>query len=327
MSRAVQRPGEFGRETVMRARTQLAVRDVVNRVGTAMSTVTRNAPPAAPLVPLEPVAGIITRRAPAPTAPTPSTTQPPAGGMTPGWETQLSPVGVLPTFETPVAPPPAAPIIQPAPQGSIITTTATPPAAPLQPSVPMSLNFGSGPQMRSSFSTGIDLRTITGGVVAGGGLVDQITQGVNEIGAAVNTVKGWFGKGTKSAAPSIPAPSGSAMPGVGTMGFVSPATIGKAAGAVGRGIGAIAGSKKVRGIVGGIAGWWLVDKLTGAILGPADPPRRRMNHLNPKALARANRRVCGFRDIAAKSLRQYGYTVSSTRSPRSCKPKKRKSCR
>lgn len=330
-SRVVPRPGEFNVDRIRQLTTGQSVvtnNPLVATAGAILTTLA-NAPPAAPLVPL---AGGIVTRTEAPTAPTPSTTTPPAGGMTPGWETQLSPVGVLPTFNTPVEPPPAAPILQPAPTGAIITTSATPPAAATPSPVPMSLQFGSGPSMRSQFSAvpgvggGINpniavVGRAVGTVATNAGAIGDI---VSQVGRGIQTVRGWFGGG--SSAPSIPAPSG-AMPGVGSMGLVpSAGAVATVAGRVGGAIGRIAGSKKVRGVVSGVVGWWLVDKVTGALLGPADPPRRRMNHLNPKALARANRRVCGFRDIAAKSLRQYGYTVSSTRSPRSCKSKKRK-CR
>jgi hypothetical protein len=51
---------------------------------------------------------------------------------------------------------------------------------------------------------------------------------------------------------------------------------------------------------------------------------RRMNVLNPKALARANRRVVGFRDVAVRSLKQYGYTVSTTRKAKATKGKRRR---
>lgn len=329
------RPGAFNERRVANTIVQTAVADARGRAAERrelVNSVVRTAAqvPAAPLAPLSPVSGVVTRTAPAPTAVTPSTTTPPAGGMTPGWESQPDPVG---TFPSPVDPPPAAPIMEPAPTGAIITTTATPPAAP-KPLRPMSIQFGSGPAMRSQFSgfPGVgggvnpNLQVIGRAVSTGTGVVEGITQGVNEIGAAINTVRGWFGGG-RSSAPSIPA---QAMPGAGavaTAGFMPAGTIARTGAAVGRAVGRLAGSKKVRGVVGGVLGWWLVDKVTGAILGPSDPPRRRMNHLNPKALARANKRVCGFRDIAVGTLKQYGYTVSSSRSPRSCKPRKKRSCR
>lgn len=51
---------------------------------------------------------------------------------------------------------------------------------------------------------------------------------------------------------------------------------------------------------------------------------RRMNVLNPKALSRANRRLSGFRDVAVRSLKTYGYTVSATRSAKRTVGKKRR---
>lgn len=102
------------------------------------------------------------------------------------------------------------------------------------------------------------------------------------------------------------------------------ASIGRAGAAVGTIVGRIAGSKKVRGVVGGILGWWLIDKATGAILGQTTAPSRRMNVLNLRALRRADRRVDGFVKVARKALSSTGFKVE--RRGKSCAPKRRK-CR
>lgn len=186
-----------------------------------------------------------------------------------------------------------------------------------------------------------------GGLVKGAaGVIGGAVAG--PVGAAVGSgVAGWItgklggsgGTTTGTSAPVfIPPPTTGGFgggtvvgTGVGTMGIVGTGVrtsglVGAVGGLVGRAGGAVgkaAGNKKVRGVVGGILGWWLVDKLTGAILGQTTPPRRHMNVLNPRALTRANKRLCGFRDLAKRSLGELGYRVERAGSGRSCKPKKR----
>lgn len=46
--------------------------------------------------------------------------------------------------------------------------------------------------------------------------------------------------------------------------------------------------------------------------------RRSMNVLNPKALTRATRRLCGFRTKATSALRELGYTVARTGTAKRC---------
>ena len=87
------------------------------------------------------------------------------------------------------------------------------------------------------------------------------------------------------------------------------------------------GSRYVRSIVGGVLGYYVFDKVLGWIFKEGNPPTRRMNVMNPRALTRANRRICGFADTSTKVLRTLGYSVSSTRSPRrGCKTKGKKRC-
>ena len=70
-------------------------------------------------------------------------------------------------------------------------------------------------------------------------------------------------------------------------------------------------------VVGGAIVYKLVDLITGETLDISKTkPGRRMNVLNPRALARANRRMEGFRSVAVRSLKQYGYHVSAHRHPK-----------
>ena len=78
---------------------------------------------------------------------------------------------------------------------------------------------------------------------------------------------------------------------------------------------------RVAAPVAGRIGTWIA--IGGGLLGLYDAAgnliatkkkTRRMNVLNPRALSRANRRLCGFRDVATRALKQYGYSVSTTRS-------------
>lgn len=158
-------------------------------------------------------------------------------------------------------------------------------------------------------------------------------------------VKGKFGGGSPPAAPMpggmpmIP-PGGMVLPtspvggmpmiqqaGVGgTIAKVAGGAIGKVAGRAGAMVGSQRG-KKVRGVVGGVLGWWLIDAVTGAILGQTTPPKRTMNPFNPRALARADKRICAFSTRVRPVLRSLGYQVSSTRKgSKGCKTKK-KGCR
>ena len=146
------------------------------------------------------------------------------------------------------------------------------------------------------------------------------------VGAATNWAVGQIGSGAPRASspPSIPVPS---MPGPGgaQMGMGGIGMIGRAAGAAGAVVGRIAGSKKVRAVVGGVVGWWLVDKVTGALLGPTTAPRRSMNVLNVRALRRADRRMDGFIRVVRKVASGQGYTLQRRGSGK-CAPK-RKRCK
>lgn len=51
--------------------------------------------------------------------------------------------------------------------------------------------------------------------------------------------------------------------------------------------------------------------------------RRTMNPLNPKALSRATRRLCGFRDKSKKALSELGYTVTRTGVAHRCTSRKK----
>lgn len=97
-----------------------------------------------------------------------------------------------------------------------------------------------------------------------------------------------------------------------------------------RGAAVVAGNRWVRSVVGGVASWLLVDAAGNVIdkwFGPGSPPgagkRRTMNPFNPKALARADRRVRAFSDRSRPILRELGYTVSSHRHVKSKKKKRR----
>lgn len=127
-----------------------------------------------------------------------------------------------------------------------------------------------------------------GGPTSGGGLIADIG----------NIGKDWLkkqlglGGGTSSGGPP-------AMPGGGPV--VDQAGMGQI----------IAGAAKrvIPGIVEGVVGYWIFDKLAGWVFKPGKPHRRRMNPLNPKALHRADRRVTSFGRIAKKELQHMGYTV------------------
>jgi hypothetical protein len=70
-----------------------------------------------------------------------------------------------------------------------------------------------------------------------------------------------------------------------------------------------------------LAGKEVLD-LTGGLFGGRNGKRRTMNHLNPKALARATRRVEGFVKKARKAVSPLGYTVVRRGSAR-CAPRRR----
>jgi hypothetical protein len=71
-----------------------------------------------------------------------------------------------------------------------------------------------------------------------------------------------------------------------------------------------------------LAGKEVVDLARGFGIGPNGKRRRSMNHLNPKALVRATRRVEGFVKKARKAVSPLGYTVVRRGSAR-CAPKRR----
>lgn len=106
---------------------------------------------------------------------------------------------------------------------------------------------------------------------------------------------------------------------------VAAPAIGVAARGAARAIGKVKNTKYGKVIVT-VGGYWIFDQVAGWIFQEGDPPRKspRMNVLNPSALRRANRRVCGFASFARPVLRELGYQVSTTRkASRGCKPKKR----
>lgn len=154
------------------------------------------------------------------------------------------------------------------------------------------------------------------------------------IGSAASSAVSVFKGGGGVASPVLPPPPTTfprLSPNVNQAGMIPLGAVGKVAGAAGAAVGrAVTRAGGVRAIAKKVfitgAGWFLVDKITGAILGPAEtPPRRRMNVLNPRALSRANRRVCGFARAARPILRDLGFQVSATRrSPKACRGKKRR---
>lgn len=91
-------------------------------------------------------------------------------------------------------------------------------------------------------------------------------------------------------------------------------------GAAGRAVGTIA--RRLPGIGIGV-GLGAIPDLFGPNGGGGR--RRTMNHLNPKALARATRRVEGFVKKARKAVSPLGYTVVRRGSGR-CAPRRRRKC-
>lgn len=136
------------------------------------------------------------------------------------------------------------------------------------------------------------------GKVIGGGVKGFISGGpLGAIGGAVAALK----------KPSMAMPIATSAPLVpiaGTMGIGGAIKIGSK---ILTGIGAVEGAQAVAGFFGrnGNGG-----------------KRRTMNHLNPKALSRATRRVEGFVKKARKAVSPLGYTVVRRGSAR-CAPKKR----
>lgn len=93
--------------------------------------------------------------------------------------------------------------------------------------------------------------------------------------------------------------------------------------AVGR---AIVKSRWVKNVVGGVATWFLIDAVGNILKQSAHAPRRTMNPFNPRALARADRRVKAFSDRARPVLRELGYQVSATRKVKGGGKKRRRRC-
>lgn len=144
-----------------------------------------------------------------------------------------------------------------------------------------------------------------------GGLPGASTMGV---GGAIGTIAGRAGGLIGRAART---PTGRAL-------------IGGAAGAIGWGLG-----ERLLGGGGGMNGmlpsgyhynkalkrYMIADAQGRDVQDPRDEPRvknelvrnRHMNVLNPRALSRANTRIRGFAHVASGTLRQLGYSVSSTR--------------
>lgn len=245
------------------------------------------------------------------------------------------PIGMLPpvvsgpgTVTTTV---PAIPPVVSA--GSGIVTTIGPPSAPI-PSrgSAMSLVIPRGFTFSQGWNTPVGQNAFgfsgqpTGpspigqpGMASGGGVLGTI----DNILDVINRVRGAFGApagGTGGPGP-IAAPGGVDLSGLGGVG----------AGGLGGVIGAMGGAvarvatryPRVRAVVSGVVGYYIFDKALGWMFKKGNPPKPRMNVLNPKALRRADRRVCGFATYARSALKQYGYQVSSTRRASSCKPKKK----
>lgn len=197
---------------------------------------------------------------------------------------------------------------------------------------------------RLGISKGVQ-RAVTGAVVPA------------PLNAAANAIAPLFGGGRGGGAPTqqyLPA-VGAAAGAVGRLGGLFGRMAGSPAGrAVGRAVGTG---------VAGAAGWEIGQRIFGSngngnglmpsgyhynkalrryeiarangrdVQDPRDEPRvkneivrnRSMNVLNPRALSRANTRICGFSRVARRTLKDLGYTVSATRrgTGRGCKTKKR----
>lgn len=69
-----------------------------------------------------------------------------------------------------------------------------------------------------------------------------------------------------------------------------------------------AGKYVIPAIVAGVAGDWVYDVVKGWLF--KKHKHRRMNVLNPRALARADRRVTGFGRWAKKELKRFGFHVA-----------------
>lgn len=111
-----------------------------------------------------------------------------------------------------------------------------------------------------------------------------------------------------------------AVPGWGQLGKRA---VGVAGPAIGRQL--VRAKKWLPEVVGGALIYKLVDMATGEVLDmKKGPPRRRMNVLNPKALARADRRVTGFARIARGTLKDLGFHVSAHRHVKTTTKKRRR---
>lgn len=214
--------------------------------------------------------------------------------------------------------------------GSGIVTTVGPPSAPI-PSrgsamslvIPRGFTFNQGwntPVGQNAFGlSGVPVGPSPigqPGMASGGGILGTI----DNILDVINRVRGSFGApagGTGGPGP-VAMPGGVDLSGLGGVGLGG--AIGAIGGAVGR---AATRFPKIRAIVSGVVGYYVFDKALGWTFKKGNIPKPRMNVLNPKALRRADRRVCGFATYARSALKQYGYQVSSTRRASSCKPKKK----
>lgn len=234
-----------------------------------------------------------------------------------------------PITPIPVQPFTAAPsgILTRSEQPITYTPTSDPIEAPMSIALPMSPRFGSttarfsapqlttGPGPLTSYGTQ-PIPGVTGGIGAGSG--GGIIGTANDIIDVISRAKGIFSGG---GAPTIAAPSSG--PGITQAGLGS--SIGTLIGA-----GARAVTKgKIPGVVGGIIGYYVLDKALGWIFKPGKIPSRRMNVLNPRALSRADRRTSGFRKVATKMLSKEGFTVKRRGAGGfgRCAPKKKCGCK
>lgn len=85
------------------------------------------------------------------------------------------------------------------------------------------------------------------------------------------------------------------------------------------------GARVLPKVATGVGAVSIVRELAPGLFGPDGKKRRTMNHLNPRALTRASRRVEGFVKKARKLASPLGYTFVRRGSAR-CAPRKRR-CR
>lgn len=85
--------------------------------------------------------------------------------------------------------------------------------------------------------------------------------------------------------------------------------------------GAVVGTAgaRVGKIVRAVGGYYIFDKVMGWIFKTGNPPKKRMNVLNPRALSRADRRIQGFACKVRPIMRTLGYQVGTTRKAQGCK--------